>query len=58
MPGKTVDYNIVRKYNEKARAISSDWSLSYEEQKKKTNKLLNKFLEEIKQWKNILFTAY
>lgn len=41
------DFDFVREYEEKARAIQKDFSLSYEEQKEKTNDLLKEFLQKI-----------
>ena len=46
--GKSPDYNIIRKYNNKASKIISNYNLSYEKQKKQVNKLLSEFLEEVK----------
>ena len=46
-PGGRIDNSIIRKYEEKARKICSDYSIGWEEQKKKINKLVNKFIEEI-----------
>jgi hypothetical protein len=47
MPGKRIDSTIIKKYEEKARKITYDYSLKWEEQKKKINKLLDKFIIEI-----------
>lgn len=46
--GESPDYNIIRKYNNKAEKIINNYSLSYEKQKKQVNKLLNEFLKEVK----------
>ena len=47
MPGKTVDYKTVEKYNKKAQNILSNRMLPTETQEKNINKLINKFLEEL-----------
>lgn len=47
MPGVSVDSKILRKYEKKAAAIRSDWSIPYDKQVKKINSLLYKFLEEV-----------
>lgn len=41
------NYDLTRKYDEKARKIVYNDDLSYEEQKKKVNKLLEKYIKEI-----------
>lgn len=41
-------YDICRKYDEAAREIESNWSLSYEEQKEKVNSLLMEYIEEVR----------
>lgn len=45
MVGKSVDYEITREYNGKARKINSDWSIPYEEKREKVNALLMEFLK-------------
>ena len=45
--GKSPDYEIMRKYNNQAEKIISNYNLSYEKQKKQVNKLLNEFLKEV-----------
>ena len=47
MPGKSIDYSIVDKYEAKAKAISEDYYTDYEKRQKKLEKLLQKFIEEI-----------
>ena len=39
-------YELVRKYNEKARKICENWDTTWEYQKKRLEKLLNKFIDE------------
>lgn len=46
-PGKSINREIIRKYEQKARDIIYDYSFNYDEQKKKLNKLLDKFIVEI-----------
>lgn len=41
------DYDFVRGYEEQARAIQKDFSLSYDEKKEKINALLKEFLRKI-----------
>lgn len=43
--GHSVDYNLSKEYEEKARKIVCDWSISYEEQKKQVNILLAEYLQ-------------
>jgi hypothetical protein len=40
-------YDIVRKFDDKAREIVYDYSLNYEEQKAKVKELLSEFIKEI-----------
>ena len=47
MPGKTIDFATIAKYDKKARNILSDSTLTTKTQEKKLNKLINKFLEDI-----------
>lgn len=47
MPGEKIDSYLIKKYEKKAREICNDYSLKWEEQKKKINKLLSKFVEEL-----------
>lgn len=39
------DYKITKEYDEKARKIACDYSLTYEQQENKIEKLLNKYIE-------------
>lgn len=41
------DFNFTREYEEQAREIQKDFSLSYEERKEKTNALLKEFLRKV-----------
>lgn len=41
------DYSTVRKYDEQARTICSNYDLSYEQQKEQVTALLNDFIKEI-----------
>ena len=43
---KTLDYDTINAYNEKARAIVTNYKLTFEEQKEEVTKLLNGFIEE------------
>lgn len=45
--GNIRNYDLVKKYNEKARKIVFDNSLNFETQKKKVERLLQKFIDEI-----------
>jgi hypothetical protein len=47
MPGIRIDYKVAEKYEAKAEAIFKDYSIKYEEQQKKLEKLVKKFIEEI-----------
>ena len=40
------DYNLVHKYEAKARIIDTNYDLDYEIRKRKVNKLLEKFVTE------------
>lgn len=44
-----VDYDTLKKYDEKAQKIVENWSIKYDTKVKKVNKLLEKFLEEIRE---------
>jgi len=46
--GESLGYEIINKYNNKAKKIIFNNNLSYGEKKKKVNDLLNKFLKEVK----------
>lgn len=41
-----VNYDIEKKYDEKAQKIVENWDLNYNDKIKKVNKLLKKFLKE------------
>lgn len=43
--GNRIDYKVTEKFNNKARKINQDYSLSYAESKKKVNNLLKKFIK-------------
>lgn len=43
------DYDRLKIYNEKAGKIWADYSIPYEKQKEKVNKLLEKFIKETKE---------
>ena len=45
--GKTVTYDILKKYDNKASEIIGDYNISYDERKKKVNGLLLKFIKEV-----------
>lgn len=45
--GTRADYNIIRKYNNKAEKINYNYNLNYEQQKNQVNKLLNEFIKEV-----------
>ena len=47
--GREINHETARKYEQKARKIVDNYDLSYEQKKKKTNKLLEKFIEEVKE---------
>jgi chorismate mutase len=41
------DYDLVREYDKRARELIYDYSLSYEEQKKALDDLINEFIKEV-----------
>lgn len=43
------DYKLIRSYNEKARKITHNYELKYEEQKEEIEKLLKKFVRKVKE---------
>ena len=43
-----VKYDILRKYDNTARKIVENWNIKYDTKVEKVNKLLEKFLEEVK----------
>lgn len=46
--GENTGYDLVRKYDNKAKAILDDYSVDYQKRKNKVNKLLVKFINELK----------
>lgn len=46
-PGKSIDRDIIRKYEQKAKDILCDYSYQYDEQKKRIDKLIKKFVIDI-----------
>jgi hypothetical protein len=46
--GERINYDLVRKYDDKAKAIFEDYSIDYQKRKNKVNRLLVKFINEIK----------
>ena len=46
--GEHINPKLVKKYEEKARKIVDNYDLTYEQKKKKVNRLLEKFIEEVK----------
>lgn len=47
MIGERLDYKIIRKYEDKAKAITGDWNISYESKQKKLTTLRNRFIDEV-----------
>ena len=45
--GDSIDYNLVRKYEDKATKIMDNYNVDYQKRKNKVNKLLLKFINEI-----------
>ena len=45
--GENINYDLVKKYDNKAKAIFNDYNLDYQKRKNKVNKLLIKFINEI-----------
>lgn len=45
--GESPDYDVLRKYDLQAEKISSDYSLSCEERKRRVNGLLSEFIAEV-----------
>lgn len=43
-----IDYDILRKYDSKARKIIENWDIEHDTKVKKVNKLIEEFLEEVK----------
>jgi len=46
--GENIDYDLVRKYDDKAKAIFDNYNVDYQKRKNKVNKLLVKFINELK----------
>ena len=46
--GKSLDYDIIKKYEDEARKILLDDTNSYEEKKEKVNNLLDELVQEFK----------
>ena len=47
--GKLIDYELIRKYNELARAVNDKYQNDYEANKKATEDLLQEFIKELKE---------
>ncbi len=45
--GELVNYDLVRKYDYKAKEIINNYDLDYQKRKNKVNKLLSKFINEL-----------
>jgi hypothetical protein len=45
--GKNIDYDLIRKYEDKAMKILDNYNIDYQKRKNKVNKLLLKFIKEI-----------
>ena len=45
--GEYVNYDLVKKYDNKAKNILNDYSIDYQKRKNKVNKLLLKFINEL-----------
>ena len=46
--GESINFDLVRKYDNKAMHILKDYNLDYQKRKNKVNKLLIKFINELK----------
>ncbi len=46
--GKSLDYDIIKKYEDEARKILIDDNISYDNKKEKVNSLLNELVKEFK----------
>jgi hypothetical protein len=42
------DYELIKKYEDRARKLESNYGLSYKQRKSRVNNLLKRFIEEIK----------
>ena len=47
--GENINYDLVRKYDDKASKILRNYDLDYQKRKTKIKKLLTKFINEVKQ---------
>ena len=45
--GENVNYDLVRKYDKKAKTILDNYNIDYQKRKNKVNKLLTKFINEL-----------
>lgn len=45
--GEVINYDLVKKYDNKAKNILNDYSIDYQKRKNKVNKLLVKFINEL-----------
>jgi len=46
--GESIDYNLLIKYDNKAKKVLRDYNLDYQKRKNKVNKLLIEFINELK----------
>ena len=46
--GESLDYDIIKKYEDEAQKITYNFDLSHEERKEKINNLLNELIQEFK----------
>lgn len=46
--GENVNYDLIRKYDNKAKTIFDNYNIDYQKRKNKVNKLLIKFINELK----------
>ena len=47
MRGDSINHDLIRKYDKKARAIVGDWTISYDDKMKKLAKIRTAFINEI-----------
>lgn len=47
MVGKSVDYAVLRSYEEQARRICEDWNLPHDEKEERVEALLREFIEKV-----------
>jgi len=45
--GKSINYDLVRKYDNKAKAILDNYNIDYQKRKNNVNKLLTKFINQL-----------